>query len=115
SHTGRCHAFGADADGFVPGEGAGALVLKPLERARADGDHVFGLIAGTAVNHGGRTSGFTVPNPRAQAELIQSALHDAGVTADTVGYLETHGTGTPLGDPIEIAGLTQAFTVTGDG
>ncbi len=109
SHTGRCHTFGEGADGFVPGEGAGALVLKPLRQAVADGDRVLGLIRGTSVNHGGRTSGFTVPNPRAQAELVRRALDDAGVGPGTIGYIEAHGTGTALGDPIEIAGLTEAF------
>ncbi|MBQ0826804.1 SDR family NAD(P)-dependent oxidoreductase [Streptomyces tagetis] len=109
SRTGRCHAFGEAADGFVPGEGAGALLLKPLRRALADGDRVLGLVRGTSVNHGGRTSGFTVPNPRAQAELVRAALRDAGVAPESVGYVEAHGTGTALGDPIEIAGLTQAF------
>ncbi|WP_053913132.1 SDR family NAD(P)-dependent oxidoreductase [Streptomyces sp. TP-A0875] len=109
SPTGRCHAFGEAADGFVPGEGAGALLLKPLRRALADGDRVLGLIRGTSVNHGGRTSGFTVPNPRAQAELVRAALRDAGVAPDAVGYVEAHGTGTALGDPVEIAGLAQAF------
>ncbi|MGY0063719.1 SDR family NAD(P)-dependent oxidoreductase [Streptomyces sp. LZ34] len=109
SRTGRCHTFGADADGFVPGEGVGALILKPLRDAIAEGDRIHAVIRGTAVNHGGRTNGFTVPNPRAQADLVGAALSDADVTPSTVGYVETHGTGTPLGDPIEIAGLNRAF------
>ncbi|MFI8356845.1 SDR family NAD(P)-dependent oxidoreductase [Streptomyces cyaneofuscatus] len=109
SHIGRSHAFGEQADGFVPGEGAGALILKPMRQAAADGDRILGLIKGTSVNHGGRTSGFTVPNPRAQAELVRRALDDAGVGPETIGYIEAHGTGTALGDPIEIAGLTEAF------
>ncbi|MEG8178092.1 ACP S-malonyltransferase [Nocardia terpenica] len=109
SPTGRCHAFGADADGFVPGEGVGAAVLKPLRAAVADGDRILGVIKGTAVNHGGRTSGFTVPNPRAQARLITDALAAAGLAPAAIGYIEAHGTGTELGDPIEIAGLTEAF------
>ncbi|WP_432103583.1 SDR family NAD(P)-dependent oxidoreductase [Streptomyces sp. bgisy091] len=115
TRTGKCHTFGASADGFVPGEGVGAMVLKPLSEAVADGDRVLGVIKGTAVNHGGRTNGFTVPSPRAQAEVIRAALRDAGVDADSIGYLEAHGTGTALGDPIEIAGLTEAFTGTGTG
>ncbi|ALG08377.1 SDR family NAD(P)-dependent oxidoreductase [Kibdelosporangium phytohabitans] len=109
SRTGRCHTFGADADGFVPGEGVGAVVLKPLRDALADGDRVLGVVKGTAINHGGRTNGFTVPNPRAQAELIRAALDDAGVDPGTIGYVEAHGTGTALGDPVEIAGLAQAY------
>ncbi|HWM03490.1 MAG TPA: type I polyketide synthase, partial [Actinophytocola sp.] len=109
SRTGHCHTFGADADGFVPGEGVGAVVLKPLRAALADGDRVLGVVKGTAVNHGGRTNGFTVPNPNAQAELIRSALADAGVDPGTIGYVEAHGTGTALGDPVEVAGLTQAY------
>ena len=109
SRTGRCHAFGAGADGFVPGEGVGAIVLKPLADAEADGDRVLAVVAGSAVNHGGRTSGFTVPNPNAQAQLVRAAHRAAGVGASTIGYVEAHGTGTALGDPIEIAGLTMAF------
>ncbi|XYH97119.1 SDR family NAD(P)-dependent oxidoreductase [Sorangium sp. So ce1128] len=109
SRRGRCHAFGELADGFVPGEGVGALVLKPLASALSDGDRILGVIKGTAVNHGGRTNGFTVPNPNAQAELVKQALRSAGVDPRTVGYIEAHGTGTSLGDPIEIAGLTRAF------
>ncbi len=109
SRTGRCHAFGAGADGFVPGEGVGAIVLKPLADAEADGDRILAVVAGSAVNHGGRTSGFTVPNPNAQAQLVRDAHRAAGVDPSTIGYVEAHGTGTALGDPIEIAGLTMAF------
>lgn len=105
----HCWPFGEGADGFVDGEGACALLLKPLSAARADGDHVYGLLRGSAVNSGGRTSGYTVPNPEAQAALVRAALADAGVSAATIGYVECHGTGTRLGDPIEIEGLTQAF------
>ncbi len=109
SPTGRCHTFGADADGFVPGEGVGAALLKPLRAALADGDRVLGVVKGTAVNHGGRTAGFTVPNPTAQGHLVETALTDAGVDPDTIGYVEAHGTGTALGDPIEITGLARAY------
>ncbi|MDT0269590.1 SDR family NAD(P)-dependent oxidoreductase [Streptomyces sp. DSM 44915] len=109
SPTGRCRSFGADADGFVPGEGVGALVLKPLRDAIADGDQIHGVIRGSAVNHGGRANGFTVPNPRAHAEVVGTALRAAGVPHDTVGYVEAHGTGTALGDPVELAGLSRAF------
>ncbi|WP_052729380.1 SDR family NAD(P)-dependent oxidoreductase [Chromobacterium vaccinii] len=112
SSDGRCRSFGAGGDGYVPGEGVGAVVLKPLSRALADGDQVYGIVKASAVNHGGKTNGYTVPNPSAQAEVIRAALDKAGVDAAAIGYVETHGTGTSLGDPIEIAGLARAF---GDG
>ncbi|EHR62329.1 methyltransferase family protein [Saccharomonospora cyanea NA-134] len=115
SRTGRCHTFGADADGFVPGEGVGAALLKPLRAALADGDRVLGVIKGTAVNHGGRTTGFTVPSPVAQGHLVETALADAGVDPGTVGYVEAHGTGTALGDPIEITGLGRAYAGVAEG
>ncbi|MFI1761427.1 SDR family NAD(P)-dependent oxidoreductase [Streptomyces sp. NPDC020800] len=109
SSRGLCESFGADGDGYVPGEGVGAVLLKPLDRAEADGDTIYGVIRGTAVNHGGKTNGYSVPNPRAQAKVIGRALSQAGVDARDVSYVEAHGTGTSLGDPIEIAGLTNAF------
>ncbi|MGE0418218.1 MAG: L-histidine N(alpha)-methyltransferase, partial [Acetobacteraceae bacterium] len=109
SRGGECRAFGADADGFVDGEGVGAVLLKPLSSALRDGDRIEGVILGTAVNAGGRTSGFTVPNPKAQARVIRAALHRAGVEPGSVSYVEAHGTGTALGDPIEIAGLVEVF------
>ena len=106
---GRCRSFGEGGSGFVPGEGAAVLLLKSLDRALADGDHVHGVILASHVNHGGRTNGFMVPNPRAQASLVRETLDKAGVSARHVGYIEAHGTGTALGDPIEIDGLQQAF------
>ncbi|KAF3468917.1 non-ribosomal peptide synthetase [Streptomyces sp. Tu 3180] len=106
----RTRAFGAGGDGFVPGEGAGAVLLKPLERAEADGDTVYAVITGSSVNHGGRGSGYTVPNPVAQSDLVLRALERAGTAPHTVGYVEAHGTGTELGDPIELRALTRAFT-----
>ncbi|UQQ34206.1 SDR family NAD(P)-dependent oxidoreductase [Paenibacillus polymyxa] len=109
SVDGKCKSFGQDANGFVPGEGVGVFILKPLSKARADKDHIYGCIRGTSINHGGKTNGYTVPNPSAQAELIQSAIDRAGVDARAISYIEAHGTGTLLGDPIEITGLTQAF------
>ncbi|MEU2103549.1 SDR family NAD(P)-dependent oxidoreductase [Nocardia sp. NPDC019255] len=113
SETGRCRPFAAGADGYVPGEGVGALYLKPLSAARADGDTIHGLILGSAVNHGGQTSGYSVPHPGAQAEVIGEALRSAGVDPAMIDYLEAHGTGTPLGDPIEISGLAAAFGSSG--
>ncbi|WP_162472161.1 type I polyketide synthase, partial [Paenibacillus maysiensis] len=111
SSKGRCESFGEGGDGYVPGEGVGAVLLKPLAQAVADGDQIYGIIKGTAVNHGGKTNGYTVPNPKAQAEVITRALEEAGVHPRTVSYIEAHGTGTSLGDPIEIAGLQRAFQV----
>ncbi|EST38603.1 hypothetical protein N566_06545, partial [Streptomycetaceae bacterium MP113-05] len=109
SSDGRCRAFGADGDGFVPGEGAGALVLKRLCDAIADGDRIHAVVRGTAVNHGGRSNGYTVPTPRAQGAVVTDALRAARVDARTVSYVEAHGTGTALGDPVEVEGLTRAF------
>jgi acyl transferase domain-containing protein/NAD(P)-dependent dehydrogenase (short-subunit alcohol dehydrogenase family)/acyl carrier protein/ubiquinone/menaquinone biosynthesis C-methylase UbiE len=109
SSKGRCESFGRGGDGYVPGEGVGAVLLKPLAQAIAAGDHIYGVIKGTAINHGGKTNGYTVPNPNAQAEVIGRAFLSAGVDPRTVSYIEAHGTGTYLGDPIEIAGLTKTF------
>ncbi|QIZ51777.1 SDR family NAD(P)-dependent oxidoreductase [Dickeya zeae] len=114
SSDGRCRSFGEGGTGYVPGEGVGAVVLKPLSRALADGDHIYGIIRGTAVNHGGKTSGFTVPNAKRQAELIAEALDTAKVNPRHISYVEAHGTGTKLGDPIEISGLNKAFSIAGD-
>nr|WSU77881.1 SDR family NAD(P)-dependent oxidoreductase [Streptomyces anulatus] len=111
----RLRSFGSGADGFVPGEGVGAVLLKPLARALADGDRVLAVVRGTSINHGGRSGGYTVPSPAAQAELIGDALTRAGISARDVGYVEAHGTGTELGDPIEVKGLSLAFEkFTGD-
>ncbi|WP_343232324.1 SDR family NAD(P)-dependent oxidoreductase [Tahibacter sp.] len=109
SASGRCHSFGTGGDGFVPGEGVGAVLLKPLARALADRDPIHGVIRATGINHDGKTNGYTVPNPVAQRDLIAATLAKAGIDARTVSYIEAHGTGTSLGDPIEITGLTQAF------
>ncbi|BBB93441.1 MAG TPA: SDR family NAD(P)-dependent oxidoreductase [Methylomusa anaerophila] len=109
SEDGKCKSFGLGGNGFVPGEGVGAVLLKSLSRAVADGDHIYAVIRGTSINHGGKTNGYTVPNPVAQGDLIRAALDKAGVNARAVSYIEAHGTGTALGDPIEIAGLSQAF------
>nr|AAY32965.1 DszB [Sorangium cellulosum]CAI43933.1 DisB protein [Sorangium cellulosum] len=106
---GRCRSFGEGGDGYVPGEGAGAVVLKRLDRAIADGDRIHGVVKASALNHGGKTSGYTVPNPSAQADVVAAALAQSGVDPRTITYVEAHGTGTSLGDPIEIAGLTRAF------
>ncbi|MFO7481154.1 amino acid adenylation domain-containing protein [Oceanibaculum nanhaiense] len=115
SSKGRCESFGAGGDGYVPGEGVGAVLLKPLDRALADGDRIHGVIRGSMLNHGGKTNGYTVPNPTAQADVIARALDRAGVSPRAISYVEAHGTGTSLGDPIEIAALTKAYRQeTGD-
>lgn len=105
----RCKSFGDGANGFVPGEGVGAVLLKPLSLAERDGDRIHALIRATGTSHGGKTNGYTVPSPIAQGELIRSTLEKAGIDAREISYIEAHGTGTELGDPIEIAGLSQAF------
>jgi acyl transferase domain-containing protein/acyl carrier protein len=105
----QVRAFGADADGFIAAEAVGVLVLRPLARALADGDQIRGVIKASALNAGGRTNGYTVPNPLAQADLVQRAYQRAGIKARQVSYVEAHGTGTALGDPVEIAGLCRAF------
>ena len=109
SSAGQCQSFGYGGDGYVPGEGVGVVVLKRLAEAERDGDHIYGVIRGSALNHGGKTNGYTVPNPQAQASLIREALEEAKTEARQISYIEAHGTGTKLGDPIEIAALNQAF------
>ncbi|WP_338551795.1 SDR family NAD(P)-dependent oxidoreductase [Paenibacillus sp. KS-LC4] len=106
---GRCKSFGADGDGYVPGEGIGAVLLKPLDQAVKNGDHIYGVIKATAVNHGGKTNGYTVPNPTAQSDMILKTLERARINPRAISYIEAHGTGTALGDPIEITGLSRAF------
>lgn len=109
SSSGACHSFSANADGYVRGEGGGMLLLKPLRQAQADGDRILALVKGTAVNHVGHGQSLTAPSARAQTDVIKAALADARVNAGSLSYIEAHGTGTRLGDPIEIEGLTQAF------
>ncbi|GAX59135.1 beta-ketoacyl synthase [Candidatus Scalindua japonica] len=109
SSDGRCRSFGEGGDGYVPGEGVGAIVLKPLSDAIADSDNIYAVIKGTSVNHGGKTNGYTVPNPNAHSMLINRTLEKANINPETLSYVEAHGTGTSLGDPIEITGLSKAF------
>lgn len=111
---GRCRSFGEGGDGYVPGEGVGAVLLKSRQQALKDGDPIHGIIKGSAVNHGGRTNGFSVPNPVKQGELIATALKRAQVDPRSMSYLEAHGTGTALGDPIEINGLMRALRPQND-
>lgn len=109
ARDGRCKTFSSQADGYVRGEGVGILILKPLSRAEADGDHIYGVLKATAINHGGRANTLTSPNPNAQKELLIAAIRQANIDPRTIGYIEAHGTGTPLGDPIEINSMQQAF------
>ncbi|HEY3909040.1 MAG TPA: SDR family NAD(P)-dependent oxidoreductase [Stellaceae bacterium] len=109
SPTGRCRPFDAAADGFVHGEGCGVVVLKLLSDARAAGDRVLAVLRGSAVNQDGRSAGLTAPNGPAQAAVIRAALANGGVAPERVDYLEAHGTGTALGDPIEMHALKAVF------
>ncbi|WP_304116541.1 type I polyketide synthase [Mycolicibacterium bacteremicum] len=112
SADGRCRTFDDSADGYGRGEGCGVIVLKRLADAQRDGDQVLAVIAGSAVNHNGRSQGMTAPNGPAQQAVIRRALDVAGLTVDQLGYIEAHGTGTPLGDPIELNALS---TITKQG
>ncbi|MEU6593160.1 SDR family NAD(P)-dependent oxidoreductase, partial [Streptomyces sp. NPDC046881] len=105
SPTGTTYTFDARADGFVRGEGGAACLLKPLARAIADGDRIYGVIRGSAVNNDGATPGLTVPDRQAQERVLREAYRRAGVEPAAVQYVELHGTGTPVGDPIEAAAL----------
>ncbi|MDF3289060.1 type I polyketide synthase [Streptomyces silvisoli] len=109
SPTGRCRSFGAGADGFVRADGCGVLVLKTLAQAQRDGDEIHAVIRGSAVNQDGASNGLTAPNGPAQEAVIRAALSDAGVRPEQVGYVEAHGSGTPLGDPIEFGALAATY------
>lgn len=109
STSGHCHSFGVDGDGYTPGEGVGAVVLKRLADAERDSDNIYGVIRGSTLNHGGKTNGYTVPNPNAQSDAISQVLREARIDPRAISYIEAHGTGTKLGDPIEITALTKAF------
>ena len=102
---GRIKSFSQDADGYARSEGGGMLVLKRVADARRDGDEILAVIAGSAINHDGRSNGMLAPNPDAQAEVLRKAYKDAGIDPRTVDYIEAHGTGTILGDPIEADAL----------
>ena len=112
SPDGHCRAFDAQAKGTISGSGVGVVMLKRMEDAIADGDTVHAVIRGSAVNNDGSDKiGYTAPSVNGQASVISEALSVAGVHPDEVSYIETHGTGTPLGDPIEVEALTQAFRI----
>lgn len=105
----RCKTFDSRANGYVRSEGLGLVMVKPYAKAIEDNDHIYAVIRGSAVNHGGHSSALTAPNSRAQSALIQKAFRDYQVELDGLGYCEAHGTGTQLGDPIEIEGLKNAI------
>lgn len=109
SEDGRCKAFDARADGFVRGEGGGAIVLERLSDALAAGHRVYAIIRGSAINNDGRSNGLTAPNPSAQRDVLRRACVRANVDPEDIGYVEAHGTGTALGDPIEASALGAVF------
>ncbi len=110
SPDGKCHAFDAAANGYVRGEGAGVLLLKPLRAALDAGDPIYAIIRATAINQDGHTVGMSVPSAAAQQTMIQEALLKAGIAARDVQYVEAHGTGTPIGDPIEARALGSVMS-----
>ena len=109
SPEGQCKTFDASADGYVRGEGCGVVVLKRLSDAERDGDKIWAVIKGSAVNHGGDSVGLTVPNPPALKQVMEIALSDAGVMPQNVDFLEAHGTGTAVGDPIELEAVSEVY------
>ncbi|HWQ35153.1 MAG TPA: amino acid adenylation domain-containing protein [Blastocatellia bacterium] len=106
---GQCKTFDESADGYVRGEGCGVIILKRLSDAVRDGDQILALVRGSAINQDGRTNGLTAPSGLAQQEVVRAALADAGVPPHSISYIEAHGTGTNLGDPIEIRALTEVM------
>ena len=113
SAVGHCRPFDVRADGTVFGSGVAIVVLKPLQAAIDDGDRIHAVILGSALNNDGSMKmGYAAPNAAAQADVIAEAHAVSGVDSSTISYVETHGTGTPLGDPIEIEGLRRAFAVS---
>lgn len=109
STRGRCHSFGADADGYVRSEGAAMIVLKRLDLAERDGDRILGVILASGVNHNGRSNGLTAPNPNAQAQLIKRCIADAGIHPRAIDYVEAAATGTRIGDAIEVKALKDSL------
>ncbi|MDT3429208.1 acyl transferase domain-containing protein, partial [Paenibacillus forsythiae] len=109
SPTGRCHTFKAEADGYVPGEAISSILLKPLAQAEKDGDRIYAVIKGSAALHGGYTPSLTAPSVIGEENVILKAWANAGIEPETISYIEAHGTGTKLGDPIEINSVNKAF------
>ena len=115
SSSDTCRPLDENADGFVRSEGCDGILLKPLSRAIADCDHIYAVIKGSAACHGGKAKGFTVPSEKGEIQVIQQALRDADIDSGTISYVELHGTGTSLGDPIEVKALKKAFQRQGGG
>src|SRR4029079_19588582 len=109
SPEGVCRPFDSRGNGYVRGEGCGPVLLKRVPDAERDGDNILAVIRATSVNQDGRTSGISAPNSQSQVECIRAAHKQAGFTPDDIDYIEAHGTGTPLGDPIEMMALSQIF------
>ena len=109
SNDGYCKTFDASADGYVRGEGCGVIILKRLSDAKRDGDPILAIIKGSAVNQDGASSGLTVPNGSAQEAVILKAMQQAQLKADDIDYIEAHGTGTSLGDPIEVRAIGEVL------
>ncbi len=110
----RCKVFDACADGYVRSEGVGMVVLKPLSQAQADGDRVYAVIKASAVNHNGRSNGLTAPNLQAQVNLLQQAYNQAQIDRATIDYIETHATGTPIGDALELKAIGKVLGRSAD-
>jgi len=111
SPNGRCNTFGSGADGYVRGEGSALVVLKPLSQAIADGNQIYSVIRGTAVNQDGKTNGITVPNGESQKAAMKRAYSMANIQPSQIDYMEAHGTGTPVGDPIEASALGSVLSM----
>ena len=111
SPTGRCHTFDESADGYARSEGCGAVLLKRLQDALTDVDHIYAVVNGVGVAQDGRSASLTAPNGKAQEKLLQSTLRDSGLTGGDVDYIEAHGTGTALGDPIEMGALNAVMNI----
>ncbi len=109
SKDGKCKTFDDSANGYVRGEGVGMIMIKSLAQAKKDNNSIIAIVKGSAINHDGRAAGITVPNGKAQEIVLKKALKDAKLTADQVNYIECHGTGTPLGDPIEFQAISEVY------
>ncbi|AJA48999.1 erythronolide synthase, modules 5 and 6 [Clostridium pasteurianum DSM 525 = ATCC 6013] len=114
SPSGECRPFDKDADGMVLSEGVSAIVIKSAKEALEDGDNIYAVIKGSAINNDGHSQGITAPRPMGQAKAVENAYRNSEINPETISYIEAHGTGTPLGDPIEIQGLTSAFRLFTD-
>lgn len=109
SPTGVCRPFDQKADGTILGEGVAVIILKPLSEAQKDKDYIYGVIKGSGVNQDGKTNGITAPSVKSQTQLEKDVYNKFGINPSDIGYIETHGTGTKLGDPIEVKGLMESF------